>query len=74
MILAPDEPQLAQMRQIAKWRLDGLSYHGIWRMFLLRSERRASDDKEWDIHSIRLAHKRYCEYEALQAQNTGRVN
>jgi DNA invertase Pin-like site-specific DNA recombinase len=73
MILAPDEPQLAQMRQIAQWRQDGLSYNKIWRMFLLRRERRASDGKEWDIHSIWLAHKRYCEYQALKAQNMGRV-
>ena len=63
MILAPDEAQLAQMRQISKWRLEGLSYHDIWRMFLARSEMRASDVKDWDIHSIWLAHKRHCEYE-----------
>jgi hypothetical protein len=73
MILAPDEAQLAQMRQIAVWRLEGLSYHAIWRMFLLRREKRASDGKEWDIHSIWLARKRYCEYDALKAQNTGKA-
>jgi hypothetical protein len=74
MILALDEAQLAQMRQIAEWRQDGLSYNEIWRRFLLRRERRASDGKEWDIHRIWLAHKRYCEYQALKAQNMGRVN
>ena len=66
MVLVPDEAQLAQMRLIAKRRQEGLSYHAIWREFHLRREMRASDGKEWDLRSIWLAHKRYCEYEALK--------
>jgi DNA invertase Pin-like site-specific DNA recombinase len=62
MILAPDEAQLAQMRQIAQWRKEGWSFTRIWRAFFMRREMRASDGKEWDIHSIWLAHKRYCQY------------
>jgi putative DNA-invertase from lambdoid prophage Rac len=69
MEIAPDPAQLAQMRQIAQWRLEGLSYHAIWKAFQGRKERRASDGGEWTPESIWRTHKRYLEYEALKAES-----
>jgi DNA invertase Pin-like site-specific DNA recombinase len=73
MILIADEARLTRMRQIAQWREEGLSFTEIWRLFLLRREVRTSDGKEWDIHSIWLAYKRYCEYEVLKTHQTDRA-
>src|SRR5262249_10879997 len=71
MEIAPDPAQLAQVRLSAKWRQEGWSYYAIWRAFLERKEKRASDNKEWTPHSIWRVHKRYLEYEALRSSGRG---
>jgi DNA invertase Pin-like site-specific DNA recombinase len=67
-VVVPDQAQWEQMWLIADLVDEGYTYHDIWRKLLRERVRRATDGKEWDISSIRLAHKRCLQYEAYLAQ------